>query len=78
MNAVTMGVLIHCYWSCQPIPYAGTSGDNAIRHLKATGMLVEVPGEAPPYKVTPKGEAFVEHILKTPLPVQTWTVMVDT
>ena len=70
-------VLLHCHVSPSRHPRL-----EAEAVLQAIGMFVQTgmvahnpqPGEHHVYTTTPKGDAFIEALLNTPEPVQSWTV----
>lgn len=73
-------VLLHCHTCTAPHPrLEAPEVQDAFDMFSRSGMIVWVPGQAhqsnkPHYITTPKGDAFIEALLNTPEPVQSWTV----
>lgn len=73
-------VLLHCHTCPAPHPrLEAPAVQDAIHTFAKAGMVSWVPGQTahhgqPYYITTPKGDAFIQALLHTPEPVQTWTV----
>ena len=69
-------LLIHCYCLVEPVPdHQAKATQEALERLRAEGMLVgDSEIQSLGYKTTSKGDAWVEEVLTTPIPTQTWEI----
>jgi hypothetical protein len=70
-------VLLHCHTTPARHPrFEAEAVQRAISMFVQAGMVVHnpQPGEYHVYTTTDKGDAFIEALLNTPEPVQSWTV----
>jgi hypothetical protein len=85
MTPVQIRILIHAYYECEPFPPdAPPAVLDGIDWLVRNGMIETVPEDRPVtvttvpslpvYRTTAKGNCFVDHIRKLPLPVETWGI----
>lgn len=66
-------ILLHYYWSPQaPINTERIGYTNSCSNLCGKELLVVTGGSW--LKITPRGRAFVEHLLRQPLPICKWVV----
>jgi hypothetical protein len=67
-----LDVLLHFYVSAEPHPRAHAPAvQQAIADWCEMGMLDGRPGPSP---TTEKAHAWIEHLLRTPLPVAEWVI----
>jgi hypothetical protein len=74
ITPVELEFLLHCYYSPAPYTHYHSLLDPFIERMLNEGILVRqidrIHGGT--YRVTERGKVWVEHILNTPFPVQSW------
>jgi len=68
MNAIAAQVLLHYYVTPEDYPFPCESSKQAIRFLVSSDLLSTM------HEVTPRGRCLIEHWLKSPLPIQSWSM----
>lgn len=67
-------LMLHYYVHKHPYPKASVTSAEYESELAASGLLTrhDSANEDGSYSITPKGEAWVEKALATPMPTQKW------
>ena len=64
--------LLHCHYSPSPHPRAEAPAIKAgIVYLLKAGMIEAKDGTC---RTTPRGAAFINHLMTIPFPVETWVI----
>lgn len=72
MTPVALEFLLHCYYDSRPYHKMSPAVKDSIIDFVRNDILVENTADPTGYKVTQKGQVWIESILKTPMPVQKW------
>jgi hypothetical protein len=65
-------LLLHCYYSPEPHPrYHAPAIQEGLKHLLDHKMI---SGDGNIFHTTPKGEAFIKHLMTIPFPVTTYKI----
>jgi len=72
MTPLHLGILLHHYANPSPYPHRSMAADEYAEDLAKWGMMVHKDADEFCMRVTPKGVAWLERVLETPMPVQRW------
>lgn len=71
-NPNNLEVLLHCHVSSSPHPrWDAPAVKEAIKMLLHFGLIVQNDRH---FDTTPKGAFYIQHLLKQPFPVETYTI----
>jgi len=74
MNAITLGILLHYYWSPEVYPSRGSQTEiNGVHWLIKHGYL-DANQDKDACKITLKGECYVKACLDLPEPIMSWNM----
>lgn len=75
MTVYEMGILMHYYAQVgDPEAIHAPIGPDTCKRLMCADLLIQREGGPPYYRITQRGNAYVEALQRVPLPTQRWVV----